>query len=69
MKTLEPFVDAKPIAEMLAVTRAHVLKLALLGRIPSYELPPSKTDCQRKRWRFRISEVEKWMRNRRTNNR
>ena len=69
MKTPEPYVDAKPIAVMLTVTREHVLKLALLNKIPAYPLPNSKVDGKRSRWRFRISEIEKWMRDRRKNNR
>ncbi len=60
----EPFVDAKPVAEFLGTTPAYVLKLALTRKIPALALPPLSGKGERPRWRFRMSEVEKWARER-----
>lgn len=63
-QTQEPWVSAEPVAQYLGVTRAYVLKLALLGRIPAHALPPLKEGATRQRWRFRISEIDRWMQER-----
>ncbi len=57
----EPWVSAESVADYLGVTRAYVLKLALLGRIPARALPALKEGATRQRWRFRISEIDTWM--------
>jgi excisionase family DNA binding protein len=62
----EPYAKATEIAALLGVTRAYVLKLALLGKLPGYQLPPLRGTGERTRWRFRISEIEDWMGRRRT---
>ena len=60
----ELFVDAKPVAELCDCSRAYVLKLALLDKIPCYRLPPMNGTSSRVRWRFKLSEVEEWMKRR-----
>jgi len=57
----EPFTDAKAVAELLGVTQAYVLRLALLGKLPGYTLPGIRGQGKRPRWRFRVSEIETWM--------
>jgi excisionase family DNA binding protein len=42
--------NAREVAEMLAVSRTHVLKLARLGEIPSIKLGGT--------WRFRRDAIE-----------
>lgn len=53
----EYFVDADVAAEFLSLSRKHLLKLARLRRIPAYPI----TFGTRAVWRFRISELEKWI--------
>jgi hypothetical protein len=53
----EYFVDADTAAAFLSLSRKHVLKLARLGLIPSYPI----SFGTRSVWRFRISELEKWV--------
>jgi len=53
----EHFVDADTAAAFLSLSRKHVLKLARLGLIPAYPI----SFGTRSVWRFRISELEKWM--------
>jgi hypothetical protein len=53
----EYFVDADTAAAFLSLSRKHVLKLARLGLIPAYPI----SFGTRSVWRFRISELEKWM--------
>ena len=60
----DPLVDAKAIAELLGVSRAYVLKLALCRKIPAYRLPPLNGTEQRTHWRFRMNEVVAWIRDR-----
>ncbi len=53
----EHFVDADTVADFLSLSRKHVLKLARLELIPAYPI----SFGTRSVWRFRISELEKWM--------
>jgi hypothetical protein len=53
----EHFVDADAAATFLSLSRKHLLKLARLRRIPAYPI----TFGTRALWRFRISELEKWI--------
>ena len=50
---LEPFVDAKVVAEFLALRRPEVLKLTREGKIRGY----SYRGQQRHVYRYRLSEV------------
>ena len=59
MPSPEPYDNAAPVAQLLKVTRAYVCKQALLGRIPAYNLAQPGG---RAVWRFKLSEIEKWMR-------
>lgn len=61
MPDREPYTDAKPVAELLGCSQAYVLRLALLGKIPAYPLPGIRGQGKRPRWRFRLTEVERWM--------
>jgi excisionase family DNA binding protein len=53
----ESFVDAGRTALFLDVNRKTLLKLARKGRLPAHPLG----DGRRKLWRFRISELDRWM--------
>lgn len=53
----EPYVDAQRASEFLAMTRKMLLQLARKGRIPAHPLGVGS----RKTWKFRISELDRWM--------
>ena len=53
----EVWVDARRIAEHIGASRSYVLGLALRGLIPCSALPAGK----RTSYRFRISEIDKWL--------
>jgi excisionase family DNA binding protein len=57
--TLEPFVTAERAATFLDVPRKTLLALARRGRIPAHGIPGKG---RKKSWRFRISELDLWMR-------
>jgi len=61
---IEPLVDAKEVSKLLGTSRAYVLKLALLGRLPAVKLPSLNGNGERIRWRFRLSDIAKWTRER-----
>jgi hypothetical protein len=55
--TLEPFVDAVRAAEFLAMPRKTLLSLARKGYLPGHPVGQGV----RKVWKFRLSELERWM--------
>ena len=55
----EPFVSADRAAAFLDMPRKTLLGLARRGRIPAHGIPGKG---RRKAWRFRISELDHWMR-------
>lgn len=56
----EHYVSADEAALFLALHRRTVLKLARMGAIPAHPLG----DGPRRIWRFLLSELDSWMRNR-----
>jgi len=52
--TFEPFVDATEAAKFLSLTTRTVNQMAREGRIPAHPV----TGTTRKRWRFRLSELQ-----------
>jgi hypothetical protein len=62
---LEPFVDAQRAASFLAMPRKTLLALARQGRLPAHGLSGSG---KRKIWKFRLSELDYWMRTEVTSN-
>jgi len=55
----EPFVNPERAADFLAMPRKTLLGLARRGRIPAHGIPGKG---RKKAWRFRISELDHWMR-------
>jgi excisionase family DNA binding protein len=55
--TLEPFVDAVRAAEFLAMSRKTLLALARKGYLPGHPVGQGV----RKVWKFRLSELDSWM--------
>lgn len=55
---LEPFVDAQRAASFLDIPRKTLLGLAREGKIPAHGIPGKG---QKKTWRFRLSELDRWM--------
>ena len=53
----EYFVDATLAAKFLSISRKYLLKLSRLGHVPAHPVGIGS----RKQWRYRISEVEKWV--------
>jgi excisionase family DNA binding protein len=56
---LEPFVSADRAASFLDMPRKTLLGLARRGKLPAHGLPGRG---RKKSWRFRISELDRWMR-------
>ena len=56
----EPFICAADAARFLRLSRGHLLRLVRQGSVPAY----AQGDGCRKRWLFRISELDAWMRSR-----
>lgn len=56
-ETPEPFVDAERAATFLAMSRKTLLTLARGGSLPGHPIGRGL----RKTWKFRISELESWM--------
>jgi excisionase family DNA binding protein len=54
----EPYVDATRAAEFLAIATKTVNQWARQGKLPAYPWG----DGIRKTWRFRLSELDGWMR-------
>ena len=57
--TTEPFVSADRAASFLDMPRKTLLGLARRGRLPAHGIPGKG---QKKNWRFRLSELDHWMR-------
>ena len=55
--TFEPFVDAERAAQFLAMSRKSVLALARKGYLPGHPVGQGV----RKVWKFRLSELDSWM--------
>jgi excisionase family DNA binding protein len=54
---LEPYIEASQAAAYLSMTRKTLLKKARAGGLPGHPLGEGR----RKMWRFRISELDRWM--------
>jgi excisionase family DNA binding protein len=57
LAAFEPFVDAERAAEFLAMSRKTLLSLARKGYLPGHPVGQGV----RKVWRFRLSELDSWM--------
>ncbi|WP_158751761.1 helix-turn-helix domain-containing protein [Acidobacterium sp. S8] len=55
----EPFVNAERAALFLDMPRKTLLGLARLGKLPAHGIPGKR---RKHAWRFRISELDLWMR-------
>jgi excisionase family DNA binding protein len=55
---LEPFVDPERAATFLSIPRKTLLGLARRGKIPGHGIPGKG---RKKSWRFRLSELDRWM--------
>jgi hypothetical protein len=55
----EPFVNAERAALFLDMPRKTLLGLARRGTLPAHGIPGKG---RKKNWRFRISELDHWMR-------
>jgi len=55
---IEYFVDADEAARFLKINRRTVLRWAREGHVPAY---PLDSRSERKDWRFRLSELNRWM--------
>lgn len=55
----EPFVNANRAAAFLDIPRKTLLGLARRGKLPAHGLPGKG---KKKNWRFRLSELDRWMR-------
>ncbi len=56
---VEHFVDAAVAAQFLRIARKTILRMARLGTLPGYPIGNGK----RKRWRFRLGELERFITN------
>jgi len=56
-QTFEPFVDAERAATFLAMSRKTLLAMARKGKLPGHPVG----DGQRRVWKFRVSELDSWM--------
>lgn len=59
---LEPFVDGDTVCRFLAVSSTTLHRLTSRGQIPAYRTGKGKGSP----YRFRLSEVDRWMRGRRS---
>lgn len=53
----EPFVDGERAAAFLSMPRKTILNMARKGSLPGHPVGLGR----RKVWRFRISELDRWM--------
>lgn len=53
----EPYIEAGRAAAYLSMSRKTLLKKARSGRLPGHPIG----DGRKKMWRFRISELDRWM--------
>lgn len=61
--TIEPWVDSKTVAAHIGFTHDYVRVMARKGIIPGKLMKNAKKEY----WRFKLSEVEAFMRNQSTN--
>lgn len=54
---LEPYIEAGRAAAYLSISRKTLLKKARSGRLPAHPIG----DGRKKMWRFRLSELDRWM--------
>ena len=54
---LEPYIEAGRAAAYLSMSRKTLLKKARSGRLPAHPIG----DGRKKMWRFRLSELDRWM--------
>ena len=55
--SLEPFVNAMEAGKFVQLHPATVQRLAREGALPAHPVG----DGQRRRWRFRLSELQEWL--------
>jgi excisionase family DNA binding protein len=58
LPAFEPFLEAEEAAPYLRMSPRHLKKLAREGKVPAHP----RGDGQRRRWLFRLSELDVWMR-------
>jgi excisionase family DNA binding protein len=54
---MEPYIEAGRAADYLSMSRKTLLKKARMGRLPAHPIG----DGRKKMWRFRLSELDRWM--------
>jgi len=59
-QTPEPYVDAAEAAQFLSINRRTLMQMARQGHIPAHPVGEGR----RHTWRFLLSELDSWMRNR-----
>jgi excisionase family DNA binding protein len=59
-ESLEPYVSAERAAHYLDIKRKTLLEKARKGQIPAYPWG----DGMRRTWRFKISQLDEWMKSR-----
>jgi excisionase family DNA binding protein len=59
-QTPEPYVDAAEAAQFFSINRRTVMQMARQGNIPAHPVGEGR----RHSWRFLLSELDSWMRNR-----
>jgi excisionase family DNA binding protein len=55
--TSEPYIEAERAARHLSISRKTLLRLARSGAVPAHGIGQGR----KKMWRFRISELDRWM--------
>jgi len=61
VSSAEPYVDSQAAAKFLHVGARTLNEMARKGIVPAY---PWGVGMQRKTWRFRVSELDAWIRRR-----
>ena len=61
VSSTEPYVDSQAAARFLHVGARTLNEMARRGIVPAY---PWGVGKQRKTWRFRVSELDAWMKSR-----
>jgi excisionase family DNA binding protein len=54
---LEPYIEVGRAAAYLSMSRKTLLKKARAGRLPAHPIGEGR----KKMWRFRLSELDRWM--------
>ena len=57
---IERFVTADTAAVFLGITRRNLLQKVRAGKIPAHPLDPA---AQKKEWRFKLSELDRYLGN------